>query len=147
MHAEPTNQLIGSIRKDASGEENATVEEVAKSPRSAPIMVPYVVRSYTDRVTMETDAKIKEAKKQMVSIEEHRELEKRMKQLEKDRDEARSALLAQREDTTQIKRASRMLRKIPRKTRKILKVWKRESVISKENSSLTRTVSKTFKSR
>ena len=34
----------------------------------------------------------------MVSIEEHRELEKRIKQLETDRDEARSALLAQRED-------------------------------------------------
>ena len=33
-HAEPTNQLIGMIRKDASREENITIKEVAKSARS-----------------------------------------------------------------------------------------------------------------
>ena len=47
---------------------------------------------------METEAKIKEVKKQMVSIEEHNELKKRIKQPEKDRDEFRSALEAQKED-------------------------------------------------
>ena len=61
-------------------------------------MIPYVVRAYTNGVTVETDVKITEIKKKMVPIEEHRELEKRVKQLEEDRDKAASALLIQRRD-------------------------------------------------
>ena len=56
-------------------------------------MTLYVVKPYIDRVTRETDAKLAEIKEKMVIIEVHSELEKRVKQLEEDRDRVASALL------------------------------------------------------